>query len=54
MKITESDLHKIVQQVINEIGYRGATSAVGANMNANKELANGRIQNKTNKHEEIR
>ena len=45
--LTESDIHNIVRQVINEIGYRGATLAVGANMKANKELANGIMNDKT-------
>ena len=50
IRLTESDLHRIVKQVINEIGYRGATLAVGANMKANSDLANGilRTKNKRN------
>lgn len=46
IQLTESDLHRIVRQVINEIGYRGATLTVGANMKANAELANGRMYKK--------
>ena len=32
IRLTESDLHNIVRQVINEIGYKAATLAAGANM----------------------
>lgn len=48
IQLTESDLHRIVRQVINEIGYRGATLTVGANMKANAELANGRMHKNQN------
>ena len=48
VRLTESDIHRIVKQVINEIGYRGATLTVGANMKANAELANGRMYNRPN------
>lgn len=49
VRLTESDLHEIIEQVVNEIGYRGATLTVGANMKANKELANGHMYNKTHR-----
>lgn len=48
VRFTESDIHRIVKRIINEIGYRGATLTVGANMKANAELANGRMYNKSN------
>lgn len=43
IRLTESDLHNIVRQVINEIGYRAATLAAGANMKAADELSKGRL-----------
>jgi hypothetical protein len=46
VRLTENDLHGIIRQIINEIGYRAATLTAGANMKANHELANGRIYNK--------
>lgn len=45
--ITENRLREIISESIkntlNEIGYRGATLAAGANMRANAELSNGKL-----------
>ena len=43
IRLTETDLHKIVKQTLNEIGYRVATLPIGANMKATKDIANGII-----------
>ena len=57
--LTESDIHNIVLQVINEIGYRGAALAHGSNYNAqldfsqtrnpNAKIKMGKSENITNK-----
>ena len=44
-RLTENDLHKIVRQVINEIGYRGAELTHGANYNAQQDYMNSRNPN---------
>jgi len=41
IKLTESDIHRIIKQTLNEIGYRTATLPAGANMKANRDIANG-------------
>lgn len=43
IKLTECGLQSIVKQVINEIGYRAATLATGANMKAADELSKGNL-----------
>jgi len=43
IRLTESDIHGIVKQIINEIGYRAATLATGANMKAADELSKGNL-----------
>ena len=43
IRLTESDLHNIVRQVINEIGYKASTLAAGANMKAADELSIGQF-----------
>lgn len=45
IRLTESDLHHIVRQVINEIGYRGAALIHGANYNAQQDYMNSRNPN---------
>ena len=44
-RLTENDLHKIVRQVINETGYRGAALTHGANYNAQQDYMNSRNPN---------
>lgn len=43
IRLTESDIHGIVKQIINEIGYRAATLSTGANMKAADELSKGNL-----------
>lgn len=45
IRLTESDLHNIVKQVVNEIGYRGAALTHGANYNAQQDYMNSRNPN---------
>ena len=45
IRLTESDIHNIVKHVINEIGYRGAALAHGANYNAQQDYMNNKKQN---------
>lgn len=45
IKLTESDIHNIVRQVIKEIGYRGAALTHGANYNAQQDYMNSRNPN---------
>lgn len=49
IRLTETDLHRIVKQVINEIGYRGAALTHGANYNAQQDYMNTRNQNARSK-----
>lgn len=46
IRLTESDLKRIVKQVINEIGYRAATLSMGANMKASHDIDNGILHRK--------
>lgn len=45
IRLTESDIHNIVRQVIKEIGYRGAALTHGANYNAQQDYMNSRNPN---------
>ena len=45
IRLTESDIHNIVKEVINEIGYRGAALTHGANYNAQQDYMNSRNPN---------
>ena len=45
IRLTESDIHNIVKQVINEIGYRVAALPHGANYNAQQDYMNNKNQN---------
>ena len=47
IRLTESDLHNIVKQVIKEIGYRGAALTHGANYNAQQDYMNSRNPNES-------
>ena len=49
VRLTESDIHRIVKQVINEIGYRGAALAHGANYNAQIDYNTSKNPNAKNK-----
>ena len=49
IRLTESDIHRIVKQVINEIGYRGASLAHGANYNAQIDYNTSKNPNTKNK-----
>lgn len=45
IRLTESDIHNIVRQVIKEIDYRGAALTHGANYNAQQDYMNSRNPN---------
>lgn len=47
--LTESDINRIVKDIITEIGYRVATLPAGANMKATKDINIGIMYNGKNK-----